>query len=173
MVSRFDFFESAETILERELAKNPHYPFKVLCTDKNGNSIYVYSRRLSQFYFALIGSVASILGLSVWLLIGANPVQSIEAFGTALHQCLVLIQSYALFGVLMFVVSCYLCMEYHQLCSIIFDPASSTYSIYSNKTHVVTQHCHNIYIRMHSKRTGKTHWPLLQGTQSSSRFVCM
>lgn len=94
MVSRLDFFESAETILERELAKNPNYPFKVLCSDKNNNSIYVYSKRLPQFYFALIGGVTSILGLSVWLLIGANPVQSILEH-SGLHCINVLFSTYS------------------------------------------------------------------------------
>jgi hypothetical protein len=77
MVSRSDFFESAEAVLERKLLKNPNYPFQFLCNDEQGNSVYVHSKRLPYFYFALCGCFGSILGLAIWVLAGAETVWGI------------------------------------------------------------------------------------------------
>lgn len=67
----------------------------------------------------------------------------------------VCMQEYTLFGVLVFLVSCYLCVEYHEVHSVVLEPAIAQYSIYISKTLITMQHSHNIYVRMRRERTGK------------------
>lgn len=66
-----------------------------------------------------------------------------------------LLQSYTLFGAVVFLVSCYLCVEYHDVHSVVLEPASFQYSIYIGKSLITTQLLHNIYVRMQQERTGK------------------
>lgn len=74
-VSRWQFFESAEVALERKLKKNPIYPFRYLCNDGFGNSVYMHSNRSAYFHLYLIGCIASVLGLAIWLLAEGDKVK--------------------------------------------------------------------------------------------------
>ena len=64
------------------------------------------------------------------------------------------VQEYLLFAVLMLVGSCYFVVEYHSLHSVVLEPFSSRYSIYTNHTLTTTCHTHNIYLRLHQRTTG-------------------
>lgn len=72
--SRWQFLESAEVALEKRLKRNPRYPFKYLCSDPNGNSVYVYSERAVFFYISLMGCAATAVGLTIWVLAGGDKV---------------------------------------------------------------------------------------------------
>lgn len=63
-------------------------------------------------------------------------------------------QELLLYVVLMFAVSCYFTVEYHNLHSVVLEPFSSRYSIYTNHTLTTSCHAHNIYLRLNQRTTG-------------------
>lgn len=73
-LTRGQFFENAEVVLERKLRKNPTHPFRYLCDDGRGDPVYVHSRRPTYFYLSLICAVGSVLVLTIWLIAGGDRV---------------------------------------------------------------------------------------------------
>ena len=65
------------------------------------------------------------------------------------------LQEYLIFGLASLVVNGYLSLEYYSVHTIVLDPSMDQYSVYKGDTLIVTQHCHNIYLRLMSKRAGE------------------
>lgn len=57
------------------------------------------------------------------------------------------------FAILAF--SVYLSVEYYSVNTIVLDPGTEQYSVYRGDMLTTTQHCHNIYIRLMSKKPGE------------------
>lgn len=75
VTTRWELFEEAEVVLEKRLRSNPNYPFQVLCSDENGRTIYVHSRRTPYFYFSIVGCIVSVAWIIIWILARGDRVQ--------------------------------------------------------------------------------------------------
>ena len=64
-------------------------------------------------------------------------------------------QEYLVFAVAVLVLSAYLSVEYYSIRTIVLDPHNKHYSLYRGTMLTATEHCHNIYVRLHCKRTGE------------------
>ncbi len=48
----------------------------------------------------------------------------------------------------------YMSVEYYSIHTLVLDPVMKQYSVYRGEVLIVTQHCHNIYVRLMSKKPG-------------------
>ena len=60
-----------------------------------------------------------------------------------------------MFAIATLVISVYLSVEYYSVSTIVLDPGTEQYSVYRGDMLTATQHCHNIYIRLMSKKPGE------------------
>ena len=63
------------------------------------------------------------------------------------------VQEYVVFGVAVFFLALYLVLETWPQWSIVLEPASHHYSVYHGSHLTVSQHCHNIYVRLVCEKT--------------------
>ena len=58
------------------------------------------------------------------------------------------------YGIVIFLVSCYFCAEHRSVHSVVLEPTTGHYTIYKDHAIAISKPAHNIYIRLKQKRTG-------------------
>ena len=65
-------------------------------------------------------------------------------------------QEYLGFGFSALLLSGYVALEYYSVRRVVLDPESCHYSVYKGSKLIASEHCHNIFIRLLSKSSGRT-----------------
>ncbi|CAI8008228.1 hypothetical protein GBAR_LOCUS5652 [Geodia barretti] len=141
LLSALGIFQAPEAVLERQLQANPYHPFHLASSEgEDENKVFVYTSRHSWFYLYLAVAIASFLFVIIWPSAGND-------------------SEYVVFGVAVFFLALYLVLETWPQWSIVLEPASHHYSVYHGSHLTVSQHCHNIYVRLVCEKTSSSSPP--------------